>query len=600
MQKGKVSVNTENIFPIIKKFLYTDNEIFIRELISNATDACNKLSVLAKNGKFDEKLDDLRITVRIDDKKNTLTISDNGLGMTAEEIDKYINQIAFSGAEEFVTKFEQNSDNQNIIGHFGLGFYSSFMVAKKVEIQTKSYTGAEPAKWVCEGSTDFKISKGKRKNRGTDIILHIDDENKDYLQSWKITELLHKYCKFLPIPIVFEEKIINENKPIWKSAPNDLKDEDYTKFYNTLYPMSEPPLFWIHLNVDYPFNLTGILYFPKIKKDIDPNKNKIQLYSNQVYVTDNVENIVPEYLMLLHGVLDSPDIPLNVSRSSLQADANVKRITGHISKKVSDKLTELYKADLEDYKIKWNNISLFVKYGLISDDKFYDRANSICLLKNIEKTHYTINDYLEKIAVSQTDKDGNKVILYTNDSDAQHTYIENAKDYGYDVLVLDEVIDQHFISVLEQKNEKLQLKRVDADIASQLIPKDEKNESILNEEESNRIKDGFQNAINKDTYEIVLTPSTPENQFLTLTRSEWERRMSEMNQFGGMAMFGMMPEKYKVHINTNHILAKKWLESGENEKSTILNNSMNLAKLSQGLLKGEELTKFIKEMYQKI
>jgi molecular chaperone HtpG len=600
MQKGKVSVNTENIFPIIKKFLYTDNEIFIRELISNATDACNKLSVLAKNGKFDEKLDDLRITVRIDDKKNTLTISDNGLGMTAEEIDKYINQIAFSGAEEFVTKFEQNSDNQNIIGHFGLGFYSSFMVAKKVEIQTKSYTGAEPAKWVCEGSTDFKISKGKRKNRGTDIILHIDDENKDYLQSWKITELLHKYCKFLPIPIVFEEKIINDNKPIWKSAPNDLKDEDYTKFYNTLYPMSEPPLFWIHLNVDYPFNLTGILYFPKIKKDIDPNKNKIQLYSNQVYVTDNVENIVPEYLMLLHGVLDSPDIPLNVSRSSLQADAHVKRITGHISKKVSDKLTELYKADLEDYKIKWNNISLFVKYGLISDDKFYDRANSICLLKNIEKTHYTINDYLEKIAVNQTDKDGNKVILYTNDSDAQHTYIENAKDYGYDVLVLDEVIDQHFISVLEQKNEKLQLKRVDADIASQLIPKDEKNESILNEEESNRIKDGFQNAINKDTYEIVLTPSTPENQFLTLTRSEWERRMSEMNQFGGMAMFGMMPEKYKVHINTNHILAKKWLESGENEKSTILNNSMNLAKLSQGLLKGEELTKFIKEMYQKI
>lgn len=600
MQKGKVSVNTENIFPIIKKFLYTDNEIFVRELVSNATDACGKLSVLAKNGTYNEAIDALKISVSIDEKKKTLTISDNGIGMTSEEIDKYINQIAFSGAEEFVNTYENAQDVQNIIGHFGLGFYSSFMVADKVEIQTKSYKDAEAAQWVCEGSTDFKISKGKRKKRGTDIILNVTDENKEFLEKWKITELLNKYCKFLPIPIEFDGKIINENKPIWKSAPSDLKDEDYTEFYSTLYPMSEPPLFWIHLNVDYPFNLSGVLFFPRIKKEIDPNRNKIQLYSNQVYVTDNVENIVPEYLMLLHGVLDSPDIPLNVSRSSLQADANVKKITSHISKKVSDKLTELYKADIEDYKIKWNNISLFVKYGLISDDKFYDRANGICLLKNIEKTHYTINDYLEKIAVNQTDKDGNKVVLYTNDSDVQHTYIENAKDYGYDILVLDEVIDQHFISILEQKNEKLQLKRVDADIVSQLIAKEEKNESILTEAESNQIKEGFQNAINKDTLEIMLTPSTPENQFITLTRSEWERRMSEMNQFGGMAMFGMMPEKYKVHINTNHPLAKKWLESGENEKSAILNNSMNLAKLSQGLLKGEELTKFIKEMYQKI
>jgi molecular chaperone HtpG len=597
MQKGKVTVNTENIFPIIKKFLYTDNEIFIRELVSNATDACNKLSVLAKNGKYDKELGDLKIKVSIDEKKNTLTISDNGLGMTAEEIDKYINQIAFSGAEEFVSKFEQTTDNQNIIGHFGLGFYSSFMVANKVEIQTKSYTDAEAAKWQCEGSTDFKITKGKRKNRGTDIILHIDKDNKDYLQSWKIRELLNQYCKFMPIPIEFEDKIINENKPIWKSAPSELKDEDYTAFYSTLYPMAEPPLFWIHLNVDYPFNLTGILYFPKIKKEIDPNKNKIQLYSNQVYVTDNVENIVPEYLMLLHGVLDSPNIPLNVSRSSLQADTDVKKITGHISKKVSDKLNELYKADLQDYKIKWNNMSLFVKYGLISDDKFYDRTKGICLLKNTEKEFFSIDDYIDKITVNQTDKDGNKVILYTTDIEQQHQYIQTAKNNGYDVLLLDEIIDQHFISMLEQKNEKLQLKRVDADVVQKLIEKEENRESILNEEDINKIKDGFTTFLNSDTYEVQSIASSPEDSFVTLTRNEWSRRMNEMNQYGGMAMFGSMPEKYNININTNHSLASKWLKADSDKQTEIINHSIQLAKLSQGMLKGEELTDFVSKMY---
>ena len=498
MQKGKVSVNTENIFPIIKKFLYTDNEIFLRELISNATDATNKLRVLSQRGEVKGDLGELKITVKIDEKKNTLTISDSGIGMTADEIDKYINQIAFSGAEEFVEKFKDTKEDANIIGHFGLGFYSSFMVADKVEINSLSHSeGAEPAKWTCEGSTDFKITKGKRKKRGTDIILHINEESKDFLTQWKINELLNKYCKFLPIPIEFDEKTINDTAPLWKKNPSELKDEDYTDFYSKLYPMSEPPLFWIHLNVDYPFNLTGVLYFPKIKKEIDPNRNKIQLYSNQVYVTDNVEDIVPEYLMLLHGVIDSPDIPLNVSRSSLQADGAVKKITSHISKKVADKLAELHKADFEDYKAKWHNMSIFVKYGMLSDDKFYDRAKKICLLQNTDKEYNSIEEYIAKIEPNQTDKDGNRVGLYTNDAEKQHSFIEAAKDKGYDVLLLDEVIDNHFVSNLEQKNEKFQLKRVDAETASKLIDKDEKNESVLNEDDTNKLKDAFEGVIDK-------------------------------------------------------------------------------------------------------
>ena len=598
MQKGKVSVNTENIFPIIKKFLYTDNEIFLRELISNATDATNKLRVLSQRGEVKGDLGELKITVKIDDKKNTLTISDSGIGMTADEIDKYINQIAFSGAEEFVEKFKDTKEDANIIGHFGLGFYSSFMVADKVEINSLSHAeGAEPAKWICEGSTDFKITKGKRKKRGTDIILHINEESKDFLTHWKINELLNKYCKFLPVPIEFDDKTINETAPLWKKNPSELKDEDYTDFYGKLYPMSEPPLFWIHLNVDYPFNLTGVLYFPKIKKEIDPNRNKIQLYSNQVYVTDNVEDIVPEYLMLLHGVIDSPDIPLNVSRSSLQADGAVKKITSHISKKVADKLAELHKADFEDYKAKWHNMSIFVKYGMLSDDKFYDRAKKICLLQNTDKEYNSIEEYIAKIEPNQTDKDGNRVALYTNDAEKQHSFIESAKDKGYDVLLLDEVIDNHFVSNLEQKNEKFQLKRVDAETTSKLIDKDEKNESVLNEDDTNKLKDAFEGVIDKEKYTINPEVMSPSDSFITITRSEWERRMSEMGGMGGMQMFGQMPEKYTIAVNTNHPLASKVLKSKGDKQTELLSQAINLAKLSQNLLTGKELSDFVKAQY---
>jgi len=595
MQKGKVSVNTENIFPIIKKFLYTDNEIFLRELISNATDASNKLRVLSQRGEAAGDLGELKISVTLNEDKKTLTISDNGIGMTAEEIDKYINQIAFSGAEEFVEKFKDTKADANIIGHFGLGFYSSFMVADTVEIDSLSHVeGAEPAKWTCEGSTDFKITKGKRKTRGTDIILHINEESKDFLGKWKIQELLNKYCKFLPIPIEFDGKIINEIAPLWKKNPADLKDEDYTDFYTQLYPMSEPPLFWIHLNVDYPFNLTGVLYFPKIKKEIEPNRNKIQLFSNQVYVTDNVEDIVPEYLMLLHGVIDSPDIPLNVSRSSLQSDGAVKKITSHISKKVADKLADLHKADFEDYKSKWESISIFVKYGMLSDDKFYDRAKGICLLQNTEKEYYSIDEYIAKIEPNQTDKDGNKIGLYTNDADKQHSYVDAAINKGYDVLLLDELIDNHFISNLEQKNDKFQLKRVDADTAGKLIDKDEKSESVLSEDEVTKLKAAFEGVVNKDKYTIVSQVMSPEEAFITITRSEWERRMSEMGGMGGMQMFGQMPEKYSVAVNTNHALANKVLKAEGDAQTELLTKSIDLAKLSQNLLTGKELTEFVK------
>ena len=598
MQKGKVSVNTENIFPIIKKFLYTDNEIFLRELISNATDATNKLRVLSQLGEVKGDLGELKITVKIDEKKNTLTISDSGIGMTADEIDKYINQIAFSGAEEFVEKFKDTKEDANIIGHFGLGFYSSFMVADKVEINSLSHAeGAEPAKWTCEGSTDFKITKGKRKKRGTDIILHINEESKDFLTQWKINELLNKYCKFLPVPIEFDEKTINDTAPLWKNNPSELKDEDYIDFYSKLYPMSEPPLFWIHLNVDYPFNLTGVLYFPKIKKEIDPNRNKIQLYSNQVYVTDNVEDIVPEYLMLLHGVIDSPDIPLNVSRSSLQADGAVKKITSHISKKVADKLAELHKSDFEDYKAKWHNMSIFVKYGMLSDDKFYDRAKKICLLQNTDKEYHSIEEYITKIEPNQTDKDGNRIGLYTNDVEKQHSFIEAAKEKGYDVLLLDEVIDNHFVSNLEQKNEKFQLKRVDADTSSKLIDKDEKNESVLSEDDTNKLKEVFEGAIDKEKYTINPEIMSPTDSFITITRSEWERRMSEMGGMGGMQMFGQMPEKYTIAVNTNHPLASKVLKSKGESQTELLSQAINLAKLSQNLLTGKELSDFVKAQY---
>jgi len=596
MQKGKVSVNTENIFPIIKKFLYTDHEIFLRELISNAVDASNKLSVLSAKGEKTGQTDDLKITVKLDEKKKTLTISDQVIGMTAEEIDKYINQIAFSGAEEFVEKFKDDTESANIIGHFGLGFYSSFMVADKVEIDSLSYKeGSEAANWVCEGSTDFKIKKGKRKKRGTDIILHINEDSKEFLETGKIQGLLNKYCKFLPIEIEFDGKVINNTDPLWKKNPTELKDEDYLAFYKELYPFAEDPLFWIHMNVDYPFNLTGVLYFPKVKKDIDPNKNKIQLYSNQVFVTDNVADIVPEYLMLLHGVIDSPDIPLNVSRSALQADGNVKKITGHISKKVADKLTELYKKDAKDFESKWSSINLFVKYGMISDEKFYDRTKKICLLKDVDGKHTILENYIEDIKANQTDKDGNTIALYSSNLDEQFTYVQKAQDRGYNVLLMDEVIDNHFVSNIEQKLEKVQLKRVDADTVDKLIDKDEKSESVLSDDEVTKLKESFESAVNKDKFEVKTVVMSPNDDFITITRSEWERRMSEMGGMGGMAMFGSMPERYSVSLNSNHALAKKVLEtSDEAEQKSLMNNAMDLAKLAQNLLKGKELSDFIK------
>jgi molecular chaperone HtpG len=596
MQKGKVSVNTENIFPIIKKFLYTDHEIFLRELISNAVDASNKLKVLAAKGEKTGQTDDMKITVSLDSEKKTLTISDQGIGMTAEEIDKYINQIAFSGAEEFVEKFKDDKESANIIGHFGLGFYSSFMVADKVEIVSRSYKKEEDAAhWSCEGSTDFKIKKGKRKKRGTDIILHINEESEEFLQSHKINELLNKYCKFLPIEIEFEEKVINNTNPLWKKNPSDLTDEDYIKFYEELYPFAEKPLFWIHLNVDYPFNLTGVLYFPKIKKDIDPNRNKIQLYSNQVFVTDNVEDIVPEYLMLLHGVIDSPDIPLNVSRSALQADGNVKKITGHISKKVADKLNELYKKDSKDFEDKWSSINLFVKYGMISDEKFYDRTKKICLMKDVDGKHTILDQYIEEIEATQTDKDGNTIALYTSNLEEQYSYVQKAKDKGYNVLLMDEIIDNHFVSNIEQKLEKVQLKRVDADTIDKLIDKDEKAETVLSDDEVNSLKEAFEANVDSEKFTIQTVVLSPDEDFLTITRSEWERRMSEMGSMGGMAMFGQLPEKYSVSVNTNHSLAKKVLDTSDEEaKKALMNNALDLAKLAQNLLKGKELSDFIK------
>jgi len=595
MQKGKVSVNTENIFPIIKKFLYTDHEIFLRELISNAVDASNKLRVLAAKGEKTGQTEDMKITVKLDEKKKTLTISDQGIGMTAEEIDKYINQIAFSGAEEFVEKFKDDKDSANIIGHFGLGFYSSFMVADKVEIVSKSYKeDTESAHWVCEGTTDFKIKKGKRKKRGTDIVLHINEENADFLQTFKVSELLKKYCKFLPIEIEFDGNVVNNTNPLWKKNPTDLKDEDYIAFYKELYPFAEEPLFWIHLNVDYPFNLTGVLYFPKVKKDIDPNRNKIQLYSNQVFVTDNVEDIVPEYLMLLHGVIDSPDIPLNVSRSALQADGNVKKITGHISKKVADKLNELYKKDAKDFEAKWSSINLFVKYGMISDEKFYDRTKKICLMKDVDGKHTILDDYIEEIKANQTDKDGATIALYASNPDEQYTYIQKAQDRGYNVLLMDELIDNHFVSNIEQKLEKVMLKRVDADTIDKLIDKDEKAESVLSDDEVTKLREGFESNIADDTFNFQTISLSPDEDFLTITRSEWERRMSEMGNMGGMAMFGEMPEKYTVSINTNHALAKKALDSKDDDQKALMANALDLAKLAQNLLKGKALSDFIK------
>jgi molecular chaperone HtpG len=620
-EKGTISIHTENIFPIIKKFLYSDNEIFLRELVANAVDATQKIKRLATLGQYSGELGDTTVEVSFDEKKKTITISDKGLGMTAEEIKKYINQVAFSGAEEFVEKFKDAKDANEIIGKFGLGFYSAFMVADKVEIHTLSYQeGAEAAKWTCDGSTSFEISKGKRKTRGTDIILHVNKDSEEFVDKRKLQGILDKYAKFLPVPIKFGTKtesvedgvdeegkkkwksvdidnIINTTAPIWTRSPGDITDEDYLEFYKELYPMSEDPLFWIHLNVDYPFNLTGVLYFPKVKNEFELQRNKIKLYSRQVFITDEVKDIVPEFLMLLHGVIDSPDIPLNVSRSFLQADSSVKKINSHITKKVADKLAELYKKDRKAYESKWNDIGLFVKYGMISEEKFYEKGKDFALLKNTNGEFFTIEEYQSKVKAVQTDKNEQTIILYSTDVNKQDGFIQSANKKDYDVLVMDSPIDSHFIQNLESKLEKTQLKRVDADVAEKLIQKEEGYANLLTEEQSKTVKEIFEKAINSKTYSVEVEGLNPEEMPVTITMEEFMRRMKEMAQTGGGAMsfYGSLPDAYKVAINGNHPMVDKILKSeSEEEKTKLAKQSFDLALLAQGLLTGKELTAFVK------
>lgn len=619
-EKGTISIKTENIFPIIKKFLYSDHEIFLRELISNAVDATQKIKRLSSINEYKGELGDLTIEVIINKKRKTITVSDKGIGMTADEVKKYINQIAFSGATDFVEKFKDLKDANEIIGKFGLGFYASFMVSDKVEIITKSYLDdAEDVKWICDGNTEFEISKTKKKTRGTDVILHLAKDSKEFLDEIKIRSVLKKYSKFLPVPIKFGQKeesvedgkdkdgkpkyklvkvddIINNTEPLWTKSPTDLKDKDYLKFYKELYPFSEDPLFWIHLNVDYPFNLTGILYFPRIKNDFEVQKNKIQLYSRQVFITDEVKDVVPEFLMLLHGVIDSPDIPLNVSRSFLQSDANVKKINTHITKKVADKLNELFKKDRKTYEAKWDDIGIFVKYGMITEEKFDEKARGFMLLKNVDDKYFTLEEYRKHAGKTQTDKDKNVVYLYTTDAGKQHTYIESAKNKGYDVLKMDIVIDSHFINHLEQKLEKTMLKRVDADTIDKLIDKDDKMESVLSKDEQEKIKAIFEKAVDNKSMIIQVESLSPDEMPVTITMSEFMRRMKDMAATGGgMPMMGSMPDQYNVAVNGNHAIISKILKSDNDDgKQKLAKQAFDLAMLSQNMLSGAELTDFIK------
>ena len=625
-EKGTISIHTENIFPIIKKFLYSDNEIFLRELVSNAVDATQKIKRLATLGQYKGELGDVTVEVSFDKEKKTITIADKGIGMTAEEIKKYINQIAFSGATEFVEKFKDAKDANEIIGKFGLGFYSAFMVAHRVDIHSLSYQeGAEPAKWTCDGSTSFEITAGDRKARGTEIVLHINEESEEFLDKWKLQGILDKYCKFLPVPIKFETKtesvedgkdgegkpkyksvevdnIINTTEPIWTKSPSELKDEDYLAFYKELYPMSEDPLFWIHLNVDYPFNLTGVLYFPKVKNEFELQRNKIKLFSRQVFITDEVKDIVPEFLMLLHGVIDSPDIPLNVSRSFLQADGNVKKINSYITKKVADKLGELFKKDRKSYESKWGDIGLFVKYGMISEDKFYEKGKDFALLQNTKGENFTIAEYQEKVKANQTDKDEQTIFLYSTDAEKQDAFIQSANSKDYDVLVLDSPIDSHFINNLEQKLEKTSLKRVDADVVDKLIRKEDETSHVLTEEESKQVKEIFEKAINNKSYTVEVEGLSPEEFPVTITMEEFMRRMKDMAQTGGgMGFYGAMPDNYKVAINGNHKIIDKILKAeGADEQAKLAKQAFDLAKLSQGMLSGKDLTEFVKRSVELI
>ena len=578
MKKGNIGVTTENIFPVIKKFLYSDHEIFLREMVSNAVDATQKLKTLAAQGDFKGEMGDITVHVAVDSEKGTLTISDRGIGMTAEEIDKYINQIAFSGVNDFLDKYKDTANS--IIGHFGLGFYSAFMVSKKVEIVTKSYKeGASAVKWSCDGSPEFELEETEKADRGSDIILYIDDDCKEFLEKARIETLLNKYCKFLPVPVAFgkktewkdgkqveteEDNVINNVEPLWTKTPSSLKDEDYKSFYRTLYPMQDEPLFWIHLNVDYPFNLTGILYFPRIKNNIDLQRNKIQLYCNQVFVTDQVEGIVPDFLTLLHGVIDSPDIPLNVSRSYLQSDSNVKKISTYITKKVADRLASLFKEDRKAYEEKWDNLKIFINYGMLSQEDFYDRAKDFALLKDTEGKHFTFEEYKTLIKDNQTDKEGNLVYLYANNAEEQYSYIESAKAKGYSVLLFDGQLDAPMVSMLEQKFEKSRFTRVDSDIIDRLIVKDDVKKDELSVEERDNMTQVFSSQMPKLEHAefMVNVEALGENaQPVVITQNEYMRRMKEMSQFQpGMSFYQQMPDSYSLVLNSEHPLIKKVLD----------------------------------------
>ena len=614
MQKGQISVQAENIFPIIKKFLYSDQEIFLRELVSNAVDATTKIKTLSSKGEFKGELGELVIDIILDKENKTLTIRDRGIGMTEEEVHKYLNQVAFSSAEDFLTKYK---DEANIIGHFGLGFYSAFMVAGTVEVQTKSYKGDAAVKWMCDGNPEFELGSADKDDRGTDIILHIDDESTEFLEQERIQTLLDKYCKFLPVQIRFGtktetdyegegedkkpierqvENMVNNPRPAWKKLPADLTDEDYKAFYNELYPYSQPPLFWIHLNIDFPFNLTGILYFPKLNNSLEVQKNKIQLYSNQVYVTDEVKEIVPEFLTLLHGVIDSPDIPLNVSRSYLQSDSNVRKITSYITKKVADKLNDLFKKDRENYESKWSEIGVFVKYGMLSDEKFHERVGGSTLVKSIDGKLYTIEEYTDKVKPVQTDKHDKVIFLYTNNVKEHHSYIKSAQSHGYDVIEFDTMIDNHFMQHVESKGGDVTFVRVDSDTVDNLVQKDETKESVLSDKEQEKVKELFTEAMGESKGAISLKALSPEDHPVVITRPEFMRRMMEMQAMQGGGM-GEMPDMHNVVINTNHpLVADKMLKMKSPEKKVKFANYLHkLAMLNQNMLKGEEMSKFIEQ-----
>ena len=601
MSKGTIQVHTENIFPIIKKFLYSDHEIFLRELVSNAVDASQKLKALSSMAEFDGELGDLTIEILLDKDARTITLRDCGIGMTADEVEKYITQIAFSGAEEFVQHYKDKSEAQ-LIGHFGLGFYSSFMVSSKVEIVTLSYKqDAKGVRWECDGSPEYIIEEFEKEGRGTDVILHIAEDANEFLEEARIKGLLKKYCKFLPVEIKFGTEIINNTQPAWTKKPSLLSENDYRLFYRELYPMADDPLFHIHLNVDYPFSLTGILYFPKFKNNFEQNRDRIQLYSNQVFVTDSVENIVPDFLMLMKGVIDSPDIPLNVSRSYLQSDASVKKISSHISKKVAEKLEELFKADRADFEKKWDDVKVFIQYGMLSDEKFYERAKSFCLLKTTGDKCYTLDEFAELVNPNQSDRHGKVIYLYTPDAVQQHSYVAAANERGYEVLYMDSPVDAHFIGLLEQKLTDTTFARVDADILDKLIDKEEVTASMLSKEQEGALKSMLEKMADKEQFTVVFESLQPKEAPLLITRDEFSRRMKEMSAMGGMQFMGEMKDRYNLVVNANHpLVSKVLLEPDSAKQHELLKQSLDLAMLSQNLLKGEALTHFIQRSLQMI